>query len=132
MKYVQSFELDQPFAKACDDVEAAFQAQGFGVLTQIDVDQVLHEKLHKEMPSYRIYGVCNPGLADRALAVDPEVGVMLPCSVTVRELAPGRTAVAVLNPAVVREMAPAPGLEQVMADAAGRIATAVAALAPTV
>jgi uncharacterized protein (DUF302 family) len=132
MKYVQSVEFDQPFADVCQRVEAAFQEQGFGVLTTIDVDQVLQRKLGKEMPSYRIYGVCNPGLADRALAVDPEVGVLLPCSVTVREQFPGRTAISVLSPSLVQEMAPAPELEQVMADASTRVAAAMAALAPTV
>ncbi len=128
MKYVRNVELDEPFAAACQRVEAAFQEQGFGVLTRIDVDQVLHEKLAKTLPPFRIYGVCNPGLADQALAVEPEVGVMLPCSVTVRELAEGRTMVSVLDPELVKEMAPGAELERVMADAGTRVAAAAAAL----
>lgn len=131
MKYVQTIELHEPFADACLRVEAAFKEQGFGVLTTIDVDEVLQEKLNKAMPSYRIYGVCNPVLADRALTADPEVGVMLPCSVVVRAHAKEATAVSILSPAVIREMGPLPEVEQVMADAVTRISAAVAALAPT-
>jgi uncharacterized protein (DUF302 family) len=87
---------------ACDDAvaraTAALQAEGFGVLTTIDVQQTRRQKLDREFRRYVILGACNPRLADRALHADLEIGLLLPCNVIVYETAPGRTAVSSMAP----------------------------------
>ena len=76
--------LDTPYQQAIDRTKEALKAQGFGVLTEIDVRQTLQDKLGVEMEPYIILGACNPPLAHRALGVDPEIGLLLPCNVVVR------------------------------------------------
>ena len=85
-------------------VEAALKTQGFGVLTEIDVTATLREKIGVEFAPYRILGACNPHLAHRALTVDPEIGLLLPCNVTLRAV-PGGTEVAIINPEAMLSMA---------------------------
>ncbi len=75
--------LDRPFAEAIDALTDALKTEGFGVLTRIDVHATLKEKLGKEFREYAILGVCNPPLAHQALSQKAEVGLMLPCNVTV-------------------------------------------------
>jgi len=79
--------LSDDYATALDRVTAALKAEGFGILTRIDVDKTLKEKIGAEFRPYAILGACNPPLAHKALSHDAEVGLMLPCNVTV-EVAP--------------------------------------------
>jgi len=115
--------LPGDFATAVDTVRSALAEQGFGVLTEIDVQRTLHDKIGAEMEPYLILGVCNPALAHRALDVDRSIGLMLPCTVVVRAGDDG-VVVEVQDPQL---MATVTGLADLtpIADEAGRRLRAV-------
>ena len=96
--YGLRIEIPVGYEEAVDRATAALKAQGFGVLTTIDVRQTLKQKLDREFRKYVILGACNPPLADRALHAELEVGLLLPCNVIVYETAPGRSVVAAMAP----------------------------------
>src|SRR5579875_369316 len=85
MVFEESVALSQPFEEVVAKVKQSFAASGFGILTEIDVQATLREKLGKQMDRYLILGACNPTLASRALDIEPEIGVLLPCNVVVRD-----------------------------------------------
>ncbi len=89
--------LDLPFAQAVEQVTDALKAEGFGVLTTIDVRQTMREKLEIDFEPYVILGACNPQLAHRALSAEHAVGLLLPCNVIVHEH-DGRSAIAIVDP----------------------------------
>ncbi|KOU11734.1 MULTISPECIES: DUF302 domain-containing protein [Streptomyces] len=84
MRYGRTITLEGPFDKVQHDVRQALADQGFGVLTEIDVQATLKAKLDQDMEPYVILGACNPPLAHRALEADRSVGLLLPCNVVVR------------------------------------------------
>jgi uncharacterized protein (DUF302 family) len=86
------------FEEALDRVPELLKAEGFGVLTQIDVQATLKQKLGVEWGKYRILGACNPALAHRALSQMPELGVLLPCNVAVYEREDGKVVVRAVDP----------------------------------
>ena len=101
-RYGLRVELPVSYERAVEQATAALKAQGFGVLTTIDVQQTLKQKLDRDFRKYVILGACNPPLADRALRAELEIGLLLPCNVIVYEVSPGRS--------VVSAMAPLPAL----------------------
>lgn len=90
--------INRPYSQVLAAVPEALKAEGFGVLTEIDVQDTLKEKLGVEFRRYKILGACNPALAHRALTTDLDIGVMLPCNVIVYELEPDVTVVNAIDP----------------------------------
>ena len=99
MKYFNSKTIKgKSFAEVKEKVIEKLKTEGFGVLTEIDLKDTLNKKLGKEYLPHTILGACNPGFADKVLAIDPHVSTMLPCNVTLRELPTGEIEVASINP----------------------------------
>jgi uncharacterized protein (DUF302 family) len=128
MPYGHTRTLDLPFQDAVTKVKDAFQAQGFGTLTEIDVQATLKQKLGHDTEPYLILGACNPQLAHQALQIEPELGLLLPCNVVVRRHA-GTTLVHVLDPQVMVQVPQRPELQPIADDAARRIQAALDSLA---
>lgn len=120
--------VDLPFADAVARTRAALADQGFGVLTEIDVQATMKAKLDADMDAYLILGACNPPLAHKALTAQPVVGVLLPCNVVVREDA-GAVVVEAVDPVAMMSVADDPALKEVADEAAERLGAAIASLA---
>ncbi|MGW4394168.1 DUF302 domain-containing protein [Amycolatopsis nivea] len=116
------------FDDALAKTRAALADAGFGVLTEIDVQATMREKLDERMERYTILGACNPPLAHRALTATREIGLLLPCNVVVRENGAEGTIVEAINPAVMAEVAPEAGVADVAAAATERLESALDAL----
>jgi uncharacterized protein (DUF302 family) len=116
-----------PFAEAAARVREALKEEGFGVLTEIDVQATLREKLGQEMGEYLILGACNPPLAHQALAIDVSVGLLLPCNVVIRGDS-GQTVVEALDPLTMVAVTGEASLKPVAEQAARRLRAALAAL----
>lgn len=103
MVYEETVILSEPFDEALAHVKEAFAAEGFGTLTEIDIQATLKDKIDKDMDRHVIVGACNPRLASRALDAEPQVGVLLPCNVCVRETGSG-VVVEAMDPGVMSQL----------------------------
>lgn len=117
-------KLALPFEKAVEAARAALEEEGFGVLTEIDVQSTLKEKLGAEFRKYVILGSCNPHLAHRALCETLQVGLLLPCNVVVYEDGEG-SVVSAMNPALMAHFFESENLEEVAAEARERLGRAL-------
>lgn len=129
MDYALTIRTKVPFAEAAARVRLALQEQGFGVLTEFDMQATMREKLGEEMEPYVVLGACNPPLAHRALSADPSIGLLLPCNVIIRA-ADGETVVQALDPRAIAQVAGQPVLDAVADEAARKLTTALDSLAP--
>jgi uncharacterized protein (DUF302 family) len=124
----QTVRLNADYETTLNLVTEALKVEGFGVLTEIDVQATLKKKLDVDFRPYKILGACNPPLAYRALEAAPEVGLLLPCNVTVQYVEDGVTEVSLVNPLAMLGVVPNPALDRVAQDAAERLDRVVAAL----
>ncbi|MFF3572819.1 DUF302 domain-containing protein [Nocardia jiangxiensis] len=118
------------FDDAVERTRAALAEQGFGVLTEIDMTATLKAKLGQDMEDYRILGACNPPLAHRAVEVDRQIGLLLPCNVIVRRdrSDDGTVIVEAMDPDVMVQVTGEAGLEPIASEAATRLRAAIDAL----
>jgi uncharacterized protein (DUF302 family) len=128
MVFEETVVLTLPFAEVLDRVKAAFAAQGFGTLTEIDIEATLRAKTGREMGRYVILGACNPGLAGRALEVEPQIGVLLPCNVVVREIDDG-VAVDAMDPGLMVTVVGNDAMAPIAAEARELVGRALVSLA---
>jgi uncharacterized protein (DUF302 family) len=127
MSYGTSVTLEMPFDQVVPAVRTSLADQGFGVLTEIDVQATMKAKLGADLDPYLILGACNPPLAHRALLVDPSIGLLLPCNVVIRRTG-DRTVVEAIDPMMMVSASDNPALQPVADEAASRLRTALAAL----
>lgn len=125
--YGFSATLAVSYDEALMRIKEALKAEGFGVLTEIDVRHTLHEKLGVEMAPYLILGACNPQLAHRALEEDPEIGLLLPCNVVVRAAGTG-SRIDIADPEALLGIVGNAQLEAIASEAKQRLQRTLASL----
>lgn len=131
MNYGFHATIPGPFDAAVQRVQEALKAEGFGVLSDIDIRAAMKDKLGQDVPAQRILGACNPPLAYKALQAEADIGLLLPCNVTVRQ-GPGQDiVVGFLDPALMVQVTQNPALREVADDAAARLRRVRDALQPS-
>ena len=119
--------LEVPYEEAVEVVTAALKAEGFGVLTEIDVKATMKKKLDADFRKYAILGACNPPLAHRALSTELEIGLLLPCNVIVYE-EDGGSVVSIVDPISMLGVVDSPELQPVADEARARLGRVAKAL----
>jgi uncharacterized protein (DUF302 family) len=116
------------FDQAVQRVTQALAGEGFGVLTEIDVAATLKKKLDKTIPPYKILGACNPNYASKAIEVEPQIGLLLPCNVVVRQDAAGAVHVEFMDPHAVLELVRRPEVDALGSEVRAKLERVMAAL----
>jgi len=127
MSYAMSRTLQRPFDQVHQDVRQALTEQGFGVITEINMQETLRSKIGVEIDQYLILGACNPTFASQALAAEPEIGLLLPCNVVIRTATEG-TIVDFINPQMMTDLAASPAMRTIAEQVAEKLNAALAVL----
>jgi uncharacterized protein (DUF302 family) len=130
VSYYFAKTLNMPFDRAIDAVVEQLKKEGFGVLTTIDIQETLKQKLGVDFPRYTILGACNPTMAHQALQAEDKIGTMLPCNVIVRDLGDGTTEIAAVDPVASMQSVNNPNLAGIAASVQQKLASVVRALDP--
>lgn len=125
MSYYFARTIEASFEDTVSRTREALKAEGFGVITEIDVQNTLKSKLDVDFRPYLILGACNPAMAYEALKVEDKVGTMLPCNVVVQQLGEGRVEVAAIDPVASMQAIGNPALTQKAAEVAAKLQSAL-------
>ena len=128
MKYYFAKTVTGEFPVIVERVIESLKAEGFGILTEIDVKATMKKKLDLEFRDYRILGACNPPLAHQALIADDKIGTMLPCNVIVQNLGGGKIEVAAIDPAISMEHVENPSLRTIAESVTLKLGRVIAAV----
>jgi uncharacterized protein (DUF302 family) len=128
MSYYFIKKLSLTFDEAVERTIKALKKEGFGVLTDIDVQATLKKKLGVDFQKYRILGACNPPYAYEALKKEDKIGTMLPCNVIVQEISPGKVEVAAIDPVASMQAVANPGLAEVALAIQQKLKTVISGL----
>ncbi len=128
MSYYFAKTISASLDEAIERTTAALAAEGFGVLTQIDIAATLKAKIGVDFRPYRILGACNPSFAHKALTAEDKIGTMLPCNVIVQEIGPGRVEVAAVDPVASMQAITNPSLAETALDVQAKLKAAVEAI----
>lgn len=126
--YGFSVTINATMEEAEAKVRDALMAEGFGVLTEIDVQKVMKAKLDIDRSGYKILGACNPTLANQAIEAEPDIGLLLPCNVLLREEEAGRVSVGFMDPIAVLGMVDNPHIAEVAPMVQGKLKNVAAIL----
>lgn len=126
-EYASRTLLDLPYEQAIEKVTSALKEEGFGVMTEIDVQATLKQKLDVDFRKYMILGACNPSLAHEALKVENEIGLLLPCNVIVYE-DDGKSVVSIIDPVSMFGVVKNPDLDSVAEEARARLQRVIKSL----
>jgi uncharacterized protein (DUF302 family) len=121
IRYGFGARVDLPYDEAVARTREALAAEGFGVLTEIDVRATLKNKLDVEFPPYVILGACNPGFAHQALTAEPDIGLLLPCNVVVRAEPGGGSTVSIMDPEAALGLAERAEIEPLAQEVRSRL-----------
>ena len=119
--YGFNIHIKDSFGNAVQRVTDALKTEGFGVLTDIDVQATMKAKLGIDGKPYRILGACNPPLAHKAISADPDIGLLLPCNVVVREETDGKINIAFMDPIAVLKLTDNPLIGEIAKDVRARL-----------
>lgn len=127
MNYGMSRTINRDFDEVDKEVRAALAEQGFGVVTEIDMQATLRNKINVEIDRQTILGVCNPKYAHRALQAEPSIGLLLPCNVVIRKTDAG-TVVEMINPQMMAQIVKGPEMAQLADEVTEKLSAALASL----
>jgi uncharacterized protein (DUF302 family) len=125
MSYYFSKILNASFDEAVAKVTVELKAEGFGILTEIDVKETLKKKLNVDFKRYKILGACNPPYAYKALLAEDKVGTMLPCNVIVQEIADGQSEVTAIDPLASMQAIENPVLKEIASEISNKLKTVI-------